>query len=90
MKFARNEEWMTTLYQGSDARNFFDSVSEAYPEHEVIIAQAWIASMNSQSNDEKIRVDQIVDFFSDFEELVKYTLGYFGGSGSIQVSLRRK
>jgi hypothetical protein len=90
MKFGRNQEWMMTLYEGSDARKFFESVSEVYPEHELVIAQAWIASMNAQSNDELVRVDQIVNFLSDHDELVKYALGYFGGSGSVQVSLRGK
>lgn len=90
MKFARNEEWMMTLYDGSDARTFFENASENYPEHEVVLAQAWIATMNNQTADGLIRVDQIVDYLSDFEELVKYTLGYFGGSGSVQVSLEGK
>lgn len=47
MKFARNEEWMITLYNGSDARTFFEDASKNYPQHEVVLAQAWIADRKS-------------------------------------------
>lgn len=90
MELGRKREWMESLYAGSEAREFFESASQEYPQHRSLIADCWVEVMNEQSHEGDIRVHQILGLMAQHAELVKYTLGYFGGSGSIRVSLEGK
>ena len=90
MELGKKREWMESLYEGSEAREFFESASKEYPHLRAPIADCWVQVMNEQSYEGDIRVNQILGLLEQHTELVKYTLGYFGGSGSIRVSLEGK
>ena len=84
-------KWIELLYQETEGGKFYMSLLEEFTPYTYAIEEGWMSLVSDEQDQYGyLRVDQILAKFEAHEDIVKYTLGYFGGSGTTKVSLNKE